>query len=42
MDVYKAITAAVANIVKHTLDKPEVSVEVVTMPYCSYFSYSFA
>jgi hypothetical protein len=39
MDAYKAITAAVANIVKHTLDKPdEVSVEVVTVPYCSCFS----
>jgi hypothetical protein len=23
MDVYKAITAAVANIVKHTVDKPD-------------------
>jgi hypothetical protein len=37
MERIQAITAAVANIFKRTADKPdEVSVEVVTGPYCPY------
>ena len=39
MEGVHASTAAVANIVKPTVEKPdEVSVEFVTVPYCFCFS----